>query len=107
MALTLKTPRQVSLIVNNIVAACGDIEKLNRTGYNWIMQAQGFIAHHNLWGFRDAYSAPGSLAHDILRNSSINQWNNFHPADRDYASYMMQKRDIYNRIVAEIQRRYW
>ncbi len=106
MALTLKTPRQVSLIVNNVVAACGDIEKLNKTGYNWIMQAQGFIAHYDLWGFRVAYERSGSLARDIMRNVSINQWNNFHPSDRDYA-YMMQKRDIYNRIVAEIQRRYW
>lgn len=106
MTLALKTPRQVSLIVNNIVAACGDIEKLNRTGYNWIMQAQGFIAHYDLYGFRVAYETPGSLMRDIMRNCSINQWNNFRPSDPDYA-YMMQKRDIYNSIVAEIQRRYW
>lgn len=106
MALSLKTPRQVSLIVNNIVAACGDIEKLNRTGYKWIMQASGFIAHYDLYGFRVAYELPGSLMRDIMRYASQNQWNNFRPSDPDYA-YYMQKRDIYNSIVAEIQRRYW
>ena len=106
MALTLKTPRQVSLIVNNIVAACGDIEKLNRTGYKFINQACGFIAHYDLYGFRAAYSAHGSLARDIMRNYHINKWDNFRSNDPDYA-YMMQKRDIYNRIVAEIRERYW
>lgn len=106
MALTLKTPRQVTLIVNNVVRACGNIEKLNRTGYKFINQAAGFIAHYDLYGFRAAYSASGSLARDIMRNCTINQWNNFHPSDADYA-YYMQKRDIYKRIVIEIQRRYW
>lgn len=106
MALALKTPRQVSLIVNNIVAACGDIEKLNRTGYKFINQACGFIAHYDLYGFRAAYSAHGSLARDIMRNCHINQWDNFRPSDPDYA-YMMQKRDIYNRIVSEIRERFW
>lgn len=106
MALTLKTSRQVSLIVNNVVAACGDINKLNNTGYKWIMQAQGFIAHYNLYGFRQAYAVRGGLAHDIIRNASINQWNNFRPSDVDYA-YYMQKRDIYNLILAKVRERYW
>lgn len=104
--LTPLTPRQVTLIVNNVVAACGDIEKLNRTGYKWINLASGFIAHYDLYGFRAAYSAPGSLARDIMRNVSQNQWGNFNSSERDYA-YYMQKRDIYNKIVSEIQRRYW
>jgi hypothetical protein len=106
MALTPYTERQKTLIVNNIVRACGDIEKLNRTGYKFIYLAQGFIAHYDLYGFRAAYAVPGSLAWDIMRNCSINQWNNFHSSDPDYA-YYMSKRDVYNRIVAEIRERYW
>lgn len=104
--LTLLTPRQVTLIVNNVVAACGDIEKLNKTGYKWLNLASGFIAHYDLYGFRAAYSAPGSLARDIMRFVSQNEWSNFHSTDRDYA-YMMQKKDVYRKIVTEIQRRYW
>jgi hypothetical protein len=103
MALTRYTERQKTLIVNNIVRACVDIEKLNRTGYKFIYLAQGFIAHYDLYGFRAAYSQSGSLAHDIMRNASINQWNNFHSSDVDYA-YYMDKRDIYNRIVAKLTR---
>ncbi len=106
MALTRYTERQKTLIVNNIVRACGDIEKLNRTGYKFIYLAQGFIAHYDLYGFRAAYSGSGALGRDILRNASINQWNNFHSSDPDYA-YYMDKRDIYNRIVAAIRERYW
>ena len=32
-------------------------------------------------------------------NQDINQWDNFHPGQKDY-DYMMQKKDIYNQIVA-------
>ncbi len=104
--LTPLTPRQQTLIVNNIVAACGDIEKLNKSAYRWLNLASGFIAHYDLYGFRAAYSAPGSLARDIMRFVSQNEWNNFHSTDRDYL-YYMNKKDTYRRIVTEIQRRYW
>jgi hypothetical protein len=104
--LTPLTPRQQTLIVNNIVAACGDIEKLNKPAYRWLNLASGFIAHYDLYGFRAAYSAPGSLARDIMRFVSQNEWNNFHPTDRDYL-YYMNKKETYRRIVTEIQRRYW
>jgi hypothetical protein len=106
MALTPYTERQKTLIVNNIVRACGDIEKLNRTGYKFINLASGFIAHYDLYGFRAAYSASGALARDIMRYAHQNQWNNFHSSDPDYL-YYMGKRDIYNRIVAAIRERYW
>lgn len=104
--LTPLTPRQQTLIVNNIVAACGDIEKLNKTGYKWLNLASGFIAHYDLYGFRAAYSAPGSLARDIMRFVSQNEWNNFHSTDRDYL-YYMNKKETYRRIVVGIQKRYW
>lgn len=100
--LTPLTPRQQTLIVNNIVAACGDIEKMNKTGYRFINQACGFIAHYDLYGFRAAYSEPGSLARDIRANAYKNEWNNFRPGERDY-DYMMAKRDTYRAIMSRLR----
>lgn len=99
--LTPLTPRQQTLIVNNVVAACENIEKLNKTGYKFIMNASGFIAHYDLYGFRATYSEYGTLARDIRRNARNNQWDNFRPSDRDYA-YYMSKRDTYNKIVKRL-----
>ena len=95
------TPRQQTLIVNNILRACEDIEYLNNVGYRYIMQCSGFIAHYNLYGFRDAYSQPGSLARNILSNHENNRWENFRPGERDYAYYEVKK-IIYQRIVNEL-----
>ena len=95
--LTPLTERQKVLIVNNVLAAVKDITKLNRTGYNFLYLASGFIAHYNLGGFIGYYE-DHSLEVDIVRNASSNQWNNFRPADRDY-DYMMAKKDVYNRIL--------
>ena len=101
MAITPLTERQKSLIVNNIVAACKDIKKLNKTGYNFLYLCSGFIAHYNLGGFISAYDYPNALVRNIMSNVRVNQWNNFSPSDPDYA-YMMSKKDVYNRIVAKI-----
>jgi len=100
--MTPLTERQQTLIVNNIVRACKNIEDLNKTGYRFINQACGFIAHYDLYGFRDAYSAPGSLARDIRANAHKNEWNNFRPGERDY-DYMMAKRDTYRRIMNQLR----
>jgi hypothetical protein len=96
------TPRQQTLIANNVFNACVNISKLNRTGYKFINLCCGFIAHYHLDGFRAAYAETGSLARDILRNVRFNQWDNFHPSDPSYA-YYMSKRDIYNDIVARLR----
>ena len=85
-------------IARNILAACRDIEKLNRPGYVFISGCSGFIAHYDLSGFKSAYSEPGSLARDILAHARFNQWGNFRPGDRD-ADYYHSKRDTYNAIV--------
>ena len=97
MALTPHTERQATLIVNNVLRACADIEKLNNTGYKYLYLCSGFIAHYNRYGFIDHYSRY-SLKEDILRNYQMNQWLNFHPGDRDY-DYYKSKARIYNRIV--------
>ena len=101
MALTPLTERQKTLIVSNVVKACRNIDNLNKTGYKFINLCSGFIAHYDLYGFISAYSQPGSLKRDILNYAGQNQWNNFRPGERDY-EYMMAKKDVYNRILAQI-----
>ena len=94
------TERQKTLIINNIVKACNDIEHLNSTGYKFIYLASGFIAHYNLNGFK-AYYSGHSLKRDIERNARANMWGNFTPNERDYA-YYMSKKDIYQRILGRL-----
>lgn len=95
------TERQKQLIVNNILAACEDIELLNNTGYKFIYLASGFIAHYDLNGFKAAYDGERELAHDIIMNTRYNQWSNFQPNTPNY-EYYMSKKDVYNRIVKEL-----
>lgn len=104
MALTLKTPRQVQLIVSSVrkVMQTGEIEYLTKAAYNYLYLASGFIAHYNLHGFRDYYSDVENLRRDILINQMHNQWRNFTKHDEDY-DYMMQKKSIYNQIVDACQ----
>ena len=95
------TERQKTLIVNNVVAAVDDINKLNGTGYKFLYLASGFIAHYIRFGFMDFYSY-NDLRDDILRNYQANLWLNFHKGDQHY-EYMMSKADIYRRIVDRIR----
>jgi hypothetical protein len=99
----LKTPRQITLIVNSLrrVFETNDINELTKAAYNYLYLASGFIAHYNLAGFRDYYSNVAKLKSDILNFHQWNQWNNFGKHDRDYA-YYMQKKEIYNAIVDSI-----
>ena len=94
------TERQKTLIVNNVVKAVKNIDNLNKTGYNFLYLASGFIAHYNLHGFIAEYS-DRSLKHDIVSYAGQNQWKNFRPGESNY-DYYMSKADVYNRILAEI-----
>lgn len=94
------TERQKSLIVNNVVKACDNINALNKTGYGFIYLASGFIAHYNLGGFCQYYENH-DLKSDILVNARQNQWNNFSPSDQNY-DYYMSKKDVYNRIISKL-----
>jgi hypothetical protein len=98
--MTPLTERQKTLIVNNVVKACKNIDNLNRTGYNFVYQASGFIAHYDLYGFISSYTGE-SLKRDIVSFAGSNQWNNFRPGERDY-DYYMAKKDVYNRILKAI-----
>jgi len=100
MTLTALTERQKSLIVSNIVKACKNIDNLNKTGYNFIYQCSGFIAHYDLYGFIASYTGE-TLKQDILSYAGQNQWRNFRPGERDY-EYYMSKADVYNKIVEQL-----
>jgi len=94
------TERQKTLIVNNVVKAVKNIDNLNKTGYNFLYLASGFIAHYDLYGFIASYTGQ-SLKQDIISYAGQNQWNNFRPGERDY-NYYMAKKDVYNRILQAI-----
>jgi len=94
------TERQKTLIVNNVVKACKNIDNLNKTGYNFLYMCSGFIAHYDLYGFISEYTGR-SLKRDLMSYAGQNQWNNFRPGERDY-EYYMSKADVYNRILAQI-----
>lgn len=93
-ALTLN---QQKLIVSNVFKACGNIEKLNKTGYNYLYLCSGFIAHYDIHGFK-AYYSEHSLIDDIEQNARFNQWSNFSSCDSNY-EYYMSKKAVYNAIL--------
>lgn len=99
--LTLKTDAQVKAIVKNVIAACHNINDLNKIGYNYLYLCSGFIAHYNLYGFTDYYSDNVKLTHDILEYHNSNKWLNFRPGEENY-EYYHQKAEIYSMIVAEL-----
>ena len=92
------TDIQQTRIVNNVIAACRDINKLNKAGYDFLYLASGFIAHYNIDGFKTYYSEPGSLQADIEVNARANQWHNFRKGEQ-HADYYHSKRDTYNAII--------
>ena len=100
MSLIPLTERQKTLIVNNVVKSVKNIDSLNKTGYNFLYLASGFIAHYNLNGFIGFYRHI-SLKNDLIGFANSNQWKNFRPGERDY-EYYMAKADVYNRILAQI-----
>ena len=89
-----------ALIIKNIVAACGNIEKLNKRGYDFLNGCSGFIAHYDLEGFKDYYR-DNSLVSDLEANYAQNQWRNYREGER-FADYYHSKRDIYNAILGNL-----
>jgi hypothetical protein len=95
--LTPYTERQKTMIVNNVIKAVKDPEKLSKQGYDFLYLCSGFIAHYNRKGFIGHYRW-NSLGGDILHFADWNEWRNFTPNDQNY-EYYKSKADIYNRIV--------
>ena len=99
--LKLRTDRQKAIIINSVVKACGNINELNPSAYNFLYLASGFIAHYNLGGFIDYYARYNLRAY-ILSCQWENQWENFFPGQENY-DYYMQKKEIYNAICDRIK----
>ena len=89
-----------ALIIKNVIAACGNIEKLNKRGYDFLYLCSGFIAHYDLEGFKDYYR-DNSLIADIEANYAQNQWRNYRTGER-FADYYHSMRDIYNAILGNL-----
>jgi len=89
-----------ALIIKNVIAACGNIEKLNKRGYNFLYLCSGFIAHYDIEGFKEYYR-DNSLIADIEANYLQNQWRNFKEGET-HAAYYHSKRDIYNAILGNL-----
>jgi hypothetical protein len=67
------TPINSPSVLRNIalVLRANDIDKLNGTGYNFLYLMQGFIAHYDLYGFRDSYRNVADLARDIKESADL------------------------------------
>ena len=87
-------------IINNVVAACKDIAKLNSTVYKFLYLANGFIAHYDIHGFKSHYTE-NFLYDDVQRHANMNKWSNFREGDTNY-EYYMSKADVYARILAKL-----
>ena len=74
-----------------------NINFLTKDAYNFIMLASGFIAHYNVYGFKDVYQDVEEFSNEIKKHKQFNQWTNFYPGERDY-EYYMTKKEIYNSI---------
>ena len=98
--LTPMTEKEQALTVKNVIAACKDIKKLNKRGYNFLYLCSGFIAHYNLYGFIEHYSNE-SLKEDLLRHK--NQYNNWHPYEADY-EYYIAKKNVYAEIIKQLEK---
>ena len=98
--MTPLTERQKTLIVSNVVKAVKNIDNLNKTGYNFVYQCSGFIAHYDMYGFIASYTGE-TLKQDLVSYAGQNQWKNFRPGEQNY-EYYMSKADVYNRILSQI-----
>ena len=100
--LTPYTERQKTMIINNVIKAVKDPEKLSKQGYDFLYLCSGFIAHYNRNGFIGHYRW-NSLRGDILHFADWNELRNFKPGDQNY-EYYKSKADIYNRIVDSLKK---
>jgi hypothetical protein len=98
-------PYNTKSIVDNVklVFKTGDINKLNGTAYKFITLHMGFIAHYDLYGFRDSYQDLNQLAKTLQTseysdNSNHNlEWANKCEADGDFSKWYGA---AYNKSVA-------
>lgn len=95
------TDRQQTMIVNNLVKACQNIEDLKPIGFGYINVANGFIAHYNIDGFKNRYRY-FSLKSEIIKNAKQNRFANFNKEDKNY-EYYQAKAAIYSKVVEKLK----
>jgi len=85
-------PYNVKALERNValVFRTGDIDKLNKYTYNFIIDHMGFIAHYSLIGFQGTYANLDEFR-ERLQTSEYSQcldynlnWANNYEADRDF-----------------------
>lgn len=64
-------PLNTKAILHNIkqVITTGNINKLNKQTYNFIMNLSGFIAHYNIEGFKGYYNNTNDLIKDLTKST--------------------------------------
>ena len=90
-------------IVNNVklVYKTGEIDKLSKTAYRFIMNMPNFIAHYDLTGFQWEYQNVNKLAEEIIQSTTgtpaeywSDQWFN-----KEYGEvYCKSKTDTINQL---------
>ncbi len=103
MPYPLKSPADIKSIVSSFkeVFTTNDVSHLTKSAYYFIRLANGFVAHYNLFGFKEEYRDVSSLKSDIIRFKEQNQWDNFEPGDENH-DYHMQQKEIYNLICENV-----
>jgi len=98
-------PLNVKALLNNLnlVMKTRNIDKLNKPTYTQVSLMSGFIAHYNLYGFRDTYRCIGDLICDLANSADFRDAERYirDPwfAEEYGTDYCQSKVDFYNGIV--------
>ena len=98
-------------IVSNIelVFKTGDISKLNKPTYEFVMNMSGFIAHYNLYGFQEYYTDLRDFSRDLL-DACTEYEANRDETDRDFVKWYGQdycsSKARAKRGIADVVRKY-
>lgn len=84
------------------VLKTGDIEKLTKAAYDFVMNIEGFIAHYDHNGFKATYSNVEDLRSQLLESSDVTD-NERYVRDSSFSEgeqkdYYAQKRQILQNI---------
>ena len=63
--------RGITRSIEDVLSA-GDVSKLTKDAYDFVMQMSGFIAHYNMQGFQSHYENTNDLIENLKRSSDTN-----------------------------------
>ena len=97
------TIEQCNSIVENVVAACDDVDKLDDMGYQFLCSCGGFCAHRDIDGFKEHYKTFPQMRHDLYKYepfvTGFNSWNQ----KQESLLYHRSKKYIYSKIMAVLR----